>query len=253
MANKQVAWNKTTRTATVQLDGAGLPSGSELAGKYVHPDTSDALSRNQYSHVTYQHVQDIMYRKYNWQDMQPVVIVDTTVVKATALAIAPASLILVMGQVATKLVPTITPANATDTRVDFSSDNPLIAVVDKFGNVSPRGKGKTQVYARTRDGSRLATIVPVDVRLTAPVAVTGVTLTPETSTGDVGSTVQLTAVVAPVNADNKAVTYVSSVPAVASVSATGLVTRLTAGTTNITVTTVSGGKTAVSVITVTAP
>lgn len=163
MANKQVAFNKTTRLATVQTDGAALPGGSELAGKYVHPDPSDELSRNPYSHVTYQHVRDIMYRKYGWQDMQSVVIVDTTAVKATALAIAPTTLSLKMGQVATKLVSTFTPAGTTDTRMTYSSDNVAVAIVDKFGNVAPRGVGKTKIHCRTADGSNKVVSIPVTV------------------------------------------------------------------------------------------
>lgn len=55
----------------------------------------------------------------------------------------------------------------------------------------------------------------------------------------------------PANASNASVTYVSSDPAVATVSATGLVTRVANGTTNITATSVDGGFTDVKVITAT--
>jgi hypothetical protein len=68
--------------------------------------------------------------------------------------------------------------------------------------------------------------------------VTGVTL--DESAVTIDAPTQLTATVAPENAINQAVTWVSSVPGVATVSSTGLVTPVGPGTTIITVTTVQG-------------
>lgn len=72
--------------------------------------------------------------------------------------------------------------------------------------------------------------------------VTGVTL--DESAVTIDSPLQLVATVAPDNAINKAVTWSSSVPGVATVSASGLVTPVAPGTTIITVTTVQGSFTA---------
>ncbi|MEW5816013.1 MAG: Ig-like domain-containing protein [Spirochaetota bacterium] len=66
-----------------------------------------------------------------------------------------------------------------------------------------------------------------------------------------GSTRQLTATVSPANATNPAVTWASSDIAKATVSTSGLVTGVTAGTAAITVTTVDGGFTATCAVTVT--
>jgi hypothetical protein len=68
-------------------------------------------------------------------------------------------------------------------------------------------------------------------------AVTGVTLTPESATMNVDETLQLTATVAPENATNQDVSWKSSNPSVATVSATGLITAISAGNAIITVTT----------------
>lgn len=68
---------------------------------------------------------------------------------------------------------------------------------------------------------------------TSPLATLEVT--PATSTGAVGTTVQLAVAVTPAGA-SKSVTYVSSDPTKATVSATGLVTRVATGTSTITVT-----------------
>jgi alpha-amylase len=83
------------------------------------------------------------------------------------------------------------------------------------------------------------------------VAVTGVTVGPATSTGAVGSTVQLTATIAPAGATGKKVTWSSSDSTVATVDVRGLVKRLKVGTATITATSQDDStKTGTSVITV---
>lgn len=52
MAVKQVAWNINTKVALVQNDGAVIPGGSVLAGKFNH-DVGDVLSPDLTSHVLY--------------------------------------------------------------------------------------------------------------------------------------------------------------------------------------------------------
>ena len=83
------------------------------------------------------------------------------------------------------------------------------------------------------------------------VAVTGVTVGPATSSGAVGSTVQLTATIAPAGATGKKVTWSSSDSAVATVDVRGLVKRLKVGTATITATSQDDAtKTGTSAITV---
>lgn len=83
------------------------------------------------------------------------------------------------------------------------------------------------------------------------VAVTGVTLAPATSSGAVGSTVQLTATIAPAGATGKKVTWSSSDNTVATVDVRGLVTRRKVGTATITATSQDDAtKTGTSAITV---
>jgi len=87
---------------------------------------------------------------------------------------------------------------------------------------------------------------------TANVPVTGVTLNSTSLTLTAGgATGALLATVAPTTATNQAVTWTSSNMAVATVSASGVVTPLTQGTTTITATTTDGAKTAISTVTVT--
>lgn len=84
----------------------------------------------------------------------------------------------------------------------------------------------------------------------ATVAVTGVTVAPATLTLEVGQTGALTATVAPATATNKAVTWTSSAPAIATVDASGTVKGVSPGTATITVKTADGGKTATCAVTV---
>ena len=84
----------------------------------------------------------------------------------------------------------------------------------------------------------------------ATVAVTGVTVAPAALTLEVGQTGALTATVAPATATNKAVTWTSSAPAIATVDASGTVKGIATGTATITVKTADGGKTATCAVTV---
>jgi len=82
--------------------------------------------------------------------------------------------------------------------------------------------------------------------------VTSVSVTPATSTGAVGSTVQLTANVLPADASDKTGTWTSSDATKATVNSAGLVSRVATGTATITFTTTDGAKTGTSAITITA-
>jgi endoglucanase len=85
------------------------------------------------------------------------------------------------------------------------------------------------------------------------VAVTGVSMSPTSTSMQAGlSNVVLTATVAPNNATNKAITWSSSNTAVATVSSSGRITSLTAGTATITATTTDGNFAASCSLTVTA-
>ena len=149
------------------------------------------------------------------------------------------------------LTPQVSPNNASNKSVTYSSNNESVATVSDNGVVTAVSNGIAVITVTTVDGNKTATCtVTVNIPSTT-VPVTGVSVSPTSKSLKVGETVQLVATVSPQNATNKAVTYVSSKPSVATVSETGLVTAKVAGTTTITVTTVDGNKTATSAITVT--
>jgi len=76
--------------------------------------------------------------------------------------------------------------------------------------------------------------------------VTGVSLSPDTATLNIGSSAYLTATVTPVNPFNKNVSWSSGDTTIATVDPTGLLTGVAEGTATITVTTEDGGFTATS-------
>ena len=91
----------------------------------------------------------------------------------------------------------------------------------------------------------------VKIERAAPVAVTGVKVTPTTVDLKVNETKQLTISVEPDDATNKNYTCKSDKESVATVDNTGLVTAVGAGTATITITTADGGKTVKCTVNVT--
>ena len=143
---------------------------------------------------------------------------------------------------------TITPSNATNKNVTWSSDNQNVATVEN-GKVTAVGAGKATITVTTEDGNKTATCA-VTVN---PISVTGVTLDQSALPISVGGSAELKANVTPENATNKTVTWSSDNTAVATVDASGKVTAVAPGTATITVTTADGGKTANCTVTVTQP
>ncbi|UXP32203.1 Ig-like domain-containing protein [Reichenbachiella agarivorans] len=127
------------------------------------------------------------------------------------------------------------------------------------GSISVTVTANTSSSARTgtvtvsASGVAAKTITVTQAGVAADVDVTGVNLSPSTATLGLGASQQLTVGVLPSNASNQGVNYSSSNSSVASVSASGLVTAIAVGDATITVTTLDGGFTDSSVVTVVAP
>ena len=149
------------------------------------------------------------------------------------------------------LTATITPSNATDQNVTWSSDNTSVATVDANGKVTAVAQGTATITATAQDGSEEKAVCSVTVNAAAAVPVESVSLSPSTLTLEAGKSGALTAAITPDNATNKSVTWESSNAAVATVE-NGVVTAVGAGEAIITVTTADGGKTDACKVTVTA-
>ena len=145
------------------------------------------------------------------------------------------------------LTATITPSNATNKNVIWSSNNTSVAtVVD--GKVTALKAGTATITVTTEDGGKTATCDVIVNEKIYPVE--GVLLDKTSLDVVVGNTVTLVATIKPSNATNKNVIWTSSNTSVATVSATGVVSTLLPGTVNIVVTTEDGKYTAMCKITV---
>lgn len=177
-------------------------------------------------------------------------VVTINAVAVTGVTLNKATSALVVGGTET-LTATVAPANATVKTVTWASSNTAVATVSAAGVVTAAGAGTATITVTTTDGSKTATCV---VTVTAaPVAVNAVALNKATAALTVGGKETLVATVTPADATNKNVTWTTSNPSVATVSATGEVTAIAAGDAVITVTTVDGSKTATCAVTVTVP
>ncbi len=175
-------------------------------------------------------------------------------VTAVALAVSPDSLILpgtIPGTV------TVTGAGATPLSgrtVTVTSSQPAVATVTPASatsngsgqvafTITGVGAGSTIITATSEGISQTFT-----VRMLNPVASVTVAATPDSVIGTAGGTVTATATLLDAASNvltNRQITWASSTPAVASVSATGVITPLSVGTTSITATseTIVGSKT----------
>ena len=154
---------------------------------------------------------------------------------------------LVVGETE-QLTATVTPTNATNKNVAWSSSNTSVTTVDATGLVTAVSAGTAIITVTTQDGNYTATC---EVMVTQPV--TGISLSKSAVTLTVESTEQLIATIEPSNATNKTVTWSSNNTTIALVSSTGIVTAKDAGTATITVTTQEGNYAASCTITVTQP
>ena len=142
-------------------------------------------------------------------------------------------------------VAVLNPLAPTNPVVTWSSNNTGVATVNSTGLVTAVANGSAAITVTTAEGGFTATLA-----VTVTTAVSSVSLNVASPRVAVGSTYQLVATVLPSGASNKAVTWTSATPTVATVSTSGLVTGVRTGTARITVRTVDGGFTAVSTATV---
>ena len=157
------------------------------------------------------------------------------------------SMTLVEGDSQT-LIATISPSNAENQKVLWSSSNSSVATV-KEGVVTAIKPGSATITVKSDDGGKTATC---EVTVNAKVyPVTSVSLSKSSATLTEGDEFTLTATINPSNATNKNVSWKSSNTSVATVS-NGKVTAVKAGSATITVTTEDGGKTATCEVTVNA-
>ena len=185
-----------------------------------------------------------------------VTVIDSSIVSVTGVKLSATVAELTIGN-SKQLTAAISPTNATNKGVTWSSSNTNVASVSSSGVVVAKGEGTATITVKTDDGGYTAACT---IRVSNPspsvVAVTGVKLSAIGIELPVGGSKRLSATITPSNATNKGVTWSSDNASVAAVNASGLITAKGEGTATVTVRTDDGGYTAtckITVVPVTAP
>lgn len=176
------------------------------------------------------------------------VTVTKKVIKVTKISLSASTLLTKVGRTE-KITATVTPTNADNREVTWSSSAPTVASVDQSGNIIAKSVGNATITVTAKDGSGVTATCWVNV---TDIKVTGITLNKTTLNIKTGATEQLTARVQPTDATNSKVTWSSNEPTVAEVDQTGMITAKKEGSAVITVTAQDGsGKTATCQVNVT--
>ncbi|WP_239023302.1 Ig-like domain-containing protein [Flavobacterium endoglycinae] len=206
-----------------------------LAGTYVNPYNNNAS------------VTLTAGSTRNFAAFEYLVLTNTNapVVAVTAVSVSPTTATVGLGTTQ-QLNATITPANATNQNVTWSSSNTSVATVNNSGLVTAISAGTATITVTTADGNKTAS----SAITVAAIPVSSVAVSPTSASLYAGNTQQLTATISPANATNKNVIWSSSNTSVATVNSSGFVTAVSAGTATITATTQDGNKTSSATITV---
>lgn len=166
-------------------------------------------------------------------------------ISVTGISLDSSSLTLIEGETA-RLTATISPSNADNQGVIWSSSNASVASVSN-GTVTAVSAGTVIITAKSDDGGKTAACnVTVNSKI---VSVTGVSLDKISLELTEGDEYTLVATVQPSNATNQSISWSSSDKTIVSVD-NGKVTALKPGDAVITVTTSDGNKTAKCEVTV---
>ncbi|AQS18342.1 beta strand repeat-containing protein [Clostridium beijerinckii] len=224
--NKNVTWTSSnTNVATV--DSNGVVTGVNAGSAVIVASTVDGSKKATCT----------------------VTVTGTTTVHPTSVSLNKADDAITAGGT-DALTATVSPSNATNKNVTWTSSNTNVATVDSNGVVTGVNAGSAIIIATTVDGSKKATCT-VTVTGTTTVHPTSVSLNKADDAITAGGTDALTATVSPSNATNKNVTWTSSNTNVATVDSNGVVTAVNAGSAIIVVATVDGSKKATCTVTVT--
>ena len=153
----------------------------------------------------------------------------------TSIALSDATSSLWVGETKT-IVAKVTPTNANNTSVEWSSSDNNVATVSSKGVVTAKGKGTCTITCKAVDGYGTKSTCSVTVKQ----PVTSIALSDATSSLWVGETKTITATVTPTSANNTAVKWSSSDTKVATVNSDGTITAIGKGTCTITCTAADG-------------
>lgn len=148
--------------------------------------------------------------------------------KVTGVELNKSAATLYLGKTLT-LKATVSPSDATNPAISFSSSDKTVATVSSKGVVTSVSPGTATITVKTSDGSYTDAC-----KVTVKRAVTSIALDKSSAEIKSGSTLTLKTTIKPSNATDKTVTWTTSNKKVATVSSKGVVTPVGKGTATIT-------------------
>lgn len=137
-----------------------------------------------------------------------------------------------------QLSATVSPSDATNKSVSWSTSDASIATVSSSGLVKAVSTGSATITATAQDGSGVKGVFAITIE--KAVHVTSVTISGSKKQLVVGESLQLSATVSPLDATEKSVSWSTNDASVATVSSSGLVEAVNAGSVTITATAQDG-------------
>lgn len=160
-------------------------------------------------------------------------------VRVSGITMNTTSITIELGQTS-QLTATISPANADNKIVIWSTSDSSVAAVDADGVVTALSPGQAEITAKSDDNSRYTDVCKVTVpEIFVPVE--SLTIEENEITIQKGATATVTATIAPENASDKQLRWISLDEVVATVSPEGVVTGVQPGKTRVIASTVDGG------------
>lgn len=242
-ANQEIEWNQKFENIGVgsvveltAVSSAGLPIKYSVTDETI----AEVYSQNGKKYVEFLKPGTVSIRanqegneNYNEADRVSKTVTVSSLVKEITLN--QTSLNLKEGEVF-QLTAVVTPADASNKILEWTSTNPGVASVDENGKIVALKQGSATISAKTTDGSNISANCVVKVIKT----VAGISLNITSASLSEGQTIQLTATISPETADNKSLRWESSNENIAVVSDNGLVTAKSQGEATIMVKSTDG-------------
>ena len=206
--NPSVTWS-SNNTSVATVSSTGLVTAKSTGNVIITATTSDGSNLSASCSITVKRL-------------------------ATSISLNKSSATLYLNQTV-QLTATVSPSNATDKSVVWSSSDNSIATVTSTGLVTAIAPGNATIKATTADGSNLSATCVITVKA----YVTSLTIEPSEITILEGDTIILTPTILPTYATNQNLTWSSSNTSVASVN-NGEVIARSGGETTITARTADG-------------